>query len=113
MTNPTDPRTQIPDILATDPEGDQWKLWLHQCMLVLPLRGEMRAELAYQAFPVRFLMNGIATIRAGEPIGANDTLTLADMPPELAAALAAWLHGVAATRAAAKFPHLLPQETTP
>jgi hypothetical protein len=104
-----DPRTQIPDILATDADGDLWKLWLSQCMLVLPHRGEMRAEIGYQAFPVRSVVDGVAQLRNGEPIGATDTLTLADMPPELAAANAAWLHSVAATRAAGRFPHLAPK----
>jgi hypothetical protein len=106
----TDPRTQIPPILATDPDGDQWQLWARQAILALPIEGEMRAEIDYAAYSVRAIIDGVPKRRTGEPLTANDTLTLADMPPELAAALAAWLHSVAATRAAGKFPHLQGQQ---
>ena len=101
----------IPDIIETDPAGMPWLVRAPQLLVSAPHSGGITATVDFALHPVRAVVDGVATVLPIEPTRAAKTYALDDLPADLAQAVATWMAGEAAARAAEMFPSILgPQE---
>jgi hypothetical protein len=87
----TDPRTSIADEILTAPDGT---LWLARCPQLLvggPRGGETAITLDAELLPVTRVVDDRAQVLPVGGMRRGFVIALADVPPDLALAIARWM----------------------
>ena len=93
-----DPRKNIPDVIHTTADGEQYLLrapslvFRSDCMTQAERELPPRGIAALSAHSIMSIEeDGKTIIRPGAPITIDFPVSVSDMPPELAAQIAAWM----------------------
>jgi hypothetical protein len=100
-----DPREHIPDVIHVAADGTRWLIRAPQLLVMASRNQPPTVVVDFRAHACADVVEGIARIVPGDGIHASRAYGLADLPPELAVAIAEWM---ASEARASGLPLLLP-----